>query len=190
MAHQTINDNTLVESLFELFRSRGYEGATLALLSEVTGLKKSSLYHRFPAGKYDMAKAVVLHISAQLHNLVIEPLINSKEAPKKRFNNMVATIKAFYCDGNKNCILNVLSLGEAKAEINALLNKDYNDWLAALIKLGKEVGMNQQEARKRSERFLVAVQGALVIQRLTNNAKTFKNSMEDEQKLFFSQKTG
>lgn len=185
MAHQTIDDNSLIESLFELFRSHGYEGATITLLSKVTGLKKSSLYHRFPAGKYDMVKAVVLHISEQLHNHVIEPLISGKETPKKRFRNMIVTVKKFYSDGKKNCILNVLSLGESKAEINSLLNKDYNDWLAALIKLAKEVGMNQQEARKRSESFLIAVQGALVIQRLTNNTQTFQNSMEYEQKQYF-----
>lgn len=185
MAYQTIDDNTLVESLFELFRSHGYESATISLLSKVTGLKKSSLYHRFPAGKYDMVKAVVLHISAQLHKLVIEPLMSGKGTPRKRFSNMIVTIKAFYCDGKKNCILNVLSLGDVKAEINTLLNEDYNDWLAALIKLGKEVGMNHQEARKRSEHFLITLQGALVIQRLTNNAQTFQNSMEYGQKQFF-----
>ncbi len=73
MALQTIDDHSLAESLFDVFRSRGYEGATLSLLSEVTGLKKSSLYHRFPAGKDDMVKAVVLYVSSQLHTHIIEP---------------------------------------------------------------------------------------------------------------------
>lgn len=41
MALQTIDDLSLAESLFEVFRSRGYEGATLSILSEVSGLKKS-----------------------------------------------------------------------------------------------------------------------------------------------------
>lgn len=185
MAQKTIDDNTLVESLFEVFRSHGYEDASLSLLSKVTGLKKSSLYHRFPAGKHDMVKAVVSHISAQIHEHVIEPLMSSKETPKKRFSNMIVTIKAFYNDGRKNCLLNVLSLGETQIEIQELLNKDYNAWLAALIKLGIEIGMNQKEARRRSEHFMIAVQGTLVIQRLTNNRQTFKNSMEYEQELFF-----
>ncbi len=185
MAQQTIDDNSLLQSLFEIFRSHGYEGTTISQLSEVTGLKKSSLYHRFPAGKEDMLTAVVNYVSAQLHQHVIEPLLDSREAPETRFSNMIVTIKAVYSDGRKNCLLNVLSLGDAKDKIKELLNKDYSDWITALIKLGTEAGMTQQEAAVRSEHFLIVVQGALVVQRLTSNMLTFENCMEYEQRQFF-----
>jgi len=185
MAQQTIDDRSLVEALFEVFRSRGYEGTTLSLLSDVTSLKKSSLYHRFPAGKEDMVKAVVLYVSTQLHELIIEPLLNSENSPETRFSNMVVTIKAFYSDGKKNCLLNVLSLGGANSEIKAQMNKDYDAWLNALIKLAKEKGMSKRVAELKAEHFLIVIEGALVIQRLTSKAKTFKNSIEYEQKQFF-----
>ena len=185
MALQTIDNNSLAGSLFEVFRNRGYEGATLSVLSEVTGLKKSSLYHRFPAGKDDMAKAVVLYVSSQLNSQIIEPLLNSKERPKIRFNKMITTVNLFYSDGRKNCLLNVLNLGEPKAEIKALLDKDYTDWLAALCRLGEEAGLGIKIAKERAEHFLIVVQGALVIQRLTNNNLTFKQNIEYEEKQFF-----
>jgi AcrR family transcriptional regulator len=185
MALQTIDNHSLAESLFDVFRSRGYEGATLSLLSEVTGLKKSSLYHRFPAGKDDMVKAVVLYVSSQLNTQIIEPLLNSKERPEKRFSKMIVTVNMFYSDGRKNCLLNVLNLGEPKAEIKELLNKDYTDWLAALCTLGEEAGLDTKLAKERAEHFLIVVQGALVIQRLTNNNLTFKKNMEYEEKYFF-----
>jgi AcrR family transcriptional regulator len=185
MAFQTIDNHSLIESLFEVFRSRGYEGATLSLLSEVTGLKKSSLYHRFPAGKDDMVKAVVVHVSSQLHTHIIEPLLNSKERPEERFSKMIVTVNLFYSDGRKNCLLNVLNLGEPKAEIKELLKKDYRDLLAALCTLGEEAGLEKKLAKERSEHFLIAVQGALVIQRLTNNNLTFKKNMEYEENQFF-----
>jgi len=187
MAHQTIDDHSLVESLFEVFRSRGYEGATLSQLAEVTGLKKSSLYHRFPAGKDDMVKAVVLYVSEQLHTHVIGPILKGEEEPEKLFDSMITTIKGLYSDGRKNCLLNVLSLGDANPEIKSLLKKDYNAWLAALIKLGMDAGMKQQEAKARSEHFMIVMQGALVVQRLTNNVLTFENSMEYEKNEFFRQ---
>lgn len=185
MALQTIDNHSLAESLFEVFRSRGYEGATLSLLSEVTGLKKSSLYHRFPAGKDDMVKAVIVYVSSQLHAHIIEPLLSSKERPKERFSNMIVTVNMFYNDGRKNCLLNVLNLGEPKAEIKELLNKDYTDWLAALCALGEEAGLDKKLAKERSEHFLIVVQGALVIQRLTNNDLTFKKIMKYEENQFF-----
>lgn len=187
MAHQTIDDHSLVESLYEVFRNRGYEGATLSQLADVTGLKKSSLYHRFPAGKDDMVKAVVLYVSGQLHQYVIEPILKGEKAPETLFDAMIATIKAVYSDGRKNCLLNVLTLGDANPEIKSLLNEDYNAWLAALIKLGTDTGMDQQEAEARAKHFLVIVQGALVVQRLTNNESTFLSCMEYEKKEFFRQ---
>lgn len=185
MALPTIDDYSLAESLFEVFRSRGYEGATLSLLSEVTGLKKSSLYHRFPKGKDDMVKSVVLYVSTQLHAQIIAPLLNSKKPPKKRFRKMIATVNMFYSDGRKNCLLNVLNLGEPKAEIKELLNKDYMDWLAALCRLGEEAGLDKKIAKERSEHFLIVVQGALVVQRLTNNNLIFNKNLEYEEKQFF-----
>ncbi len=132
-----------------------------------------------------MAKAVVLYVSSQLHTYIIGPLLNDKQVPEQRFNTMLTTINSFYHEGKKNCLLNVLSLGEKKKEISELLNKDYSDWLDALIKLAKDAGLSKKEAKIRSEHFLIAIQGALVIQRLINNSQTFQNAMEYEEKLFF-----
>ena len=43
-----------IAALAEVFRERGYEGASLAALSEASGLGKASLYHFFPKGKEEM----------------------------------------------------------------------------------------------------------------------------------------
>jgi len=49
----------IVGRLFIVFQDKGYEGASLADLSQATGLGKSSLYHHFPRGKEQMAEAVL-----------------------------------------------------------------------------------------------------------------------------------
>ena len=97
---------------------------------------------------------------------------------------MMKTVKAFYSDGGKNCLLNVLNLGEAKADIKKRQNEDYSAWLNALIHLGVEVGMPQPEAKNWAGRFIIIIDGALVIQRLTSNKQTFEKHMEYEQKQF------
>ena len=45
----------VLPQLAEVFRAHGYEGATLALISDATGLGKGSLYNFFPGGKEQMA---------------------------------------------------------------------------------------------------------------------------------------
>lgn len=185
MARQTINDVSLVEKLFEVFRIYGYENTSIAQLSLATGLKKSSLYHRFPAGKDDMVKAVVMHSGEQLHKYLITPLLDRNKAPDVRFANMLSTVNEFYNGGRNNCLFNVLNIGDTKVEIRALLNEGYIHWIEALTQLGKEAGQSEKEAKEKSERFLVVVQGALVIQRLTNNTKTLDGNLQREKIEFF-----
>ena len=184
MAQQANENTALIGALFDIFRNHGYEGTTISLMSEVTGLQKSSLYHHFPKGKDDMLKAVVSYVSKQIQQHIITPLLNTQIKPEKRFSNMITTIKAFYSEGRKNCLLNVLNLGEAKLEIKKLQNDDYSAWLDALIQLGKEAGLNQQDAKNWAERFFIILEGALVIQRLTSDMQTFEKHMEYEQNSF------
>ncbi|NJR74520.1 MAG: helix-turn-helix transcriptional regulator, partial [Scytonema sp. CRU_2_7] len=49
----------VIVQLTKVFRQYGYEGATLARLSEATGLGKASLSSPFPKGKEEMAAAVL-----------------------------------------------------------------------------------------------------------------------------------
>ena len=66
MRPQKVQDIEIMTSLVKTFRSRGYEGSSLAELAKSTGLKKASLYHRFPKGKEEMAIAVLNH-TANIH---------------------------------------------------------------------------------------------------------------------------
>ncbi|MFH2134494.1 MAG: TetR/AcrR family transcriptional regulator [Pseudomonadota bacterium] len=186
MAQQSTPNDTIMESLFEVFRCHGYEGTTLSQLSEVTGLRKSSLYHYFPEGKVDMVKAVVSYFSGQLQQNVIEPLLDTQKTPQARFSTMVETLKTFYSNGAKNCLLNTLSLGEAKEEIRAQVSKNYFAFLEALQKLGMEAGLKSNDAKLWAERFLVVVEGTLIIQRLTANPLAFDKAMDFERKQFLS----
>lgn len=185
MAHPTIDDTTLAKVLFEVFRNHGYEGATIAQLSEATGLKKSSLYHRFPAGKEDMAKAVVSYVGNQLQQQLIEPMQNTTVSPEQRFDMMVQVLTQFYANGDKNCLLNVLMLGDSKMDLNQMLQQMYAVFRNTLIKLAKDAGFNAREAQVRADTFLMLMEGGLVIQRLTNSPQTFVHSMTYAKKQFF-----
>ncbi len=184
MVQATIDDDVLTSAVFETFRQYGYEGATISLLSSVTGLKKSSLYHRFPAGKDDMSKAAVGYVQIQIQQHMIVPLLNKTVAPGVRFSTMIAATQQFFVDGTKNCLLNVLSLGDVKPEIQQQLNAIYDAFLYALERLAQEIGLDAHEAKLWAERFLIFLEGALVIQRLTKNKEMFIQQLQYEQQQF------
>ena len=57
--HPKVSEEEVVQKLFQVFRLKGFDGASLSDLAEATGLKKASLYHRYPGGKQEMAAAVM-----------------------------------------------------------------------------------------------------------------------------------
>ncbi len=69
-----INEPELLSRLTDLFRTYGYDRASLSKISEVTGLGRSSLYHRFPGGKAEMADAVLTAADEWLGEYVLAPL--------------------------------------------------------------------------------------------------------------------
>ena len=78
----------VLDRLLDTFRGDGYDGASLAQLSAVTGLGKSSLYHHFPGGKSDMALQVLAHMSAGLERDLLAPMQGSG-TPQERLDAML-----------------------------------------------------------------------------------------------------
>ncbi|MCH8014302.1 MAG: helix-turn-helix transcriptional regulator, partial [Candidatus Dadabacteria bacterium] len=81
--HKQIDNETLIRKLTQVFRDYGYEGASLTNLSKATGLKKASLYHRFPGGKEEMAIEVLNKAGKWIEENIVSPL-NSNLKPEKK----------------------------------------------------------------------------------------------------------
>jgi AcrR family transcriptional regulator len=72
---RTLNERPdVVPLVAEVFREFGYEGASLSRITEKSGVGKGSLYHFFPGGKEDMAKAVLDDVDAWFERHVFQPL--------------------------------------------------------------------------------------------------------------------
>ncbi len=46
-----VSEDFVLDKIAAVFRLHGYEGASIRLLAQATGLERASLYHRFPGGK-------------------------------------------------------------------------------------------------------------------------------------------
>ena len=106
-----VEPDDIIDRLMEVFRTVGYDGATLSKLSKATGLQRASLYHRFPGGKKAMAEAVLAHAGAWLDTHVLTPLMGSG-TPQARLQKMAEALDTFYVQGGKSCLLDSLSFGE------------------------------------------------------------------------------
>ncbi len=163
--------------LGEVFRRYGYEGATLARLSEATGLGRASLYHHFPQGKEGMAAAVMERIYGLLQEQMLAPLLGDG-SPESRIKAMCASLTNFYHGGENSCFLEVLSLGEAKDILREPIKRTAKAWLDALSQVLTEVGCNEQTARQRAEDALIQIEGALVLARCLEDTTPFLRTIE------------
>ena len=110
MRPQKILDKDMLTGLTKVFREKGYEGASLNELAEVTGLKKASLYHRFPKGKQEMAEAVFTHLDEWVTQNIFFSLKDETQTPELRLKNGLAHIRELYNGGNETCIFRAFSM--------------------------------------------------------------------------------
>jgi TetR/AcrR family transcriptional repressor of lmrAB and yxaGH operons len=179
-----IEDADLLRKLSDVFRDLGYEGTSLAALSEATGLQKASLYHRFPGGKEQMAGEVMKRAEAWLKENVLTPL-RSSGPPSARIRAMARTIDAFYAGGRQACLLNMMATPhQDRGPFARLIKKAFKAWIETLATVLVDARFDEETARFRAERAVMLLQGSLVLSRGMGTTRPFRSYLANlEQEL-------
>lgn len=174
----SVEEEELMARLGTVFRDVGYEGATLAVLAEATGLKKASLYHRFPEGKVQMAREVLESAGAWLEEHILAPL-KSASPPVDRIAAMVKRLDEFYSGGRQACLLNMLSSAHIhEGPFTQLIKQIFEAWIGALSVVLIDAGVDRKTARTRSERAVIMLQGSLVLSRGMGTTRPFREFLK------------
>lgn len=104
---------TYIPCLLRLFRQYGYDGATLAKISEATGLGKASLYHHFPGGKDEMVETVLDYLERWMDQNILQ-MLKSQGDPVSRLQQMCNRVSEVYEGGKQPCLSAILLLGSAR----------------------------------------------------------------------------
>ena len=178
MPPSKVDDAELLDRLIQVFRTYGFEGASLSRISEATGLQRASLYHRFPGGKEEMARAVLQRAAGWLREHALKPLESSDQAPPlERLKRMGASLEAFYESGRRSCLLDALSFSDASDAVQSDVRAAMQLWSDKLAGSGRELGLSEAEASAWAEDRVVQIQGALVVSRVTGNAAVFERAL-------------
>jgi TetR/AcrR family transcriptional regulator, lmrAB and yxaGH operons repressor len=180
---QLINDETLLDGLSVVFRDVGYEGASLAKLAEATGLKRASLYHRFPGGKEQMASEVLQAASNALSTLIIRPLLANIPVAE-RMTLAKQGLTSFYKGGQSSCLLNMLSSPHGDGPFAAFVSKSFHAIIDAFATAANAAGFERRNARVRALMAVSLIHGALVVSRGLNSTEAFSFALEELDKIF------
>jgi TetR/AcrR family transcriptional repressor of lmrAB and yxaGH operons len=171
MRPSKLSDKQLFGRLTEVFRRRGYDGASYVDLMKATGLVKASLYHRFPGGKEEMVGAIQSEVDRHFAEYVLAPAMEEGE-PKQRARRMAQRLHEFYDSGKTWCLLDTLSLTESRATL-AHAKKSMEFWVERFARVGRDAGLSAGVARKRAEEAVAAIEGGLVVARVLKNRRPF-----------------
>jgi AcrR family transcriptional regulator len=178
MAKPVSDRADLLPLLAEVFRSHGYEGATLALISQATGLGKGSLYHFFPGGKAQMAADVLAEIDGWFEVNIFAPL-RTADDPARAVAAMIGAVDGYFRSGQRVCLVGVIALGASRDTFAVQVQGYFTRWNDALTRVLRRSGSSARVARRRSTDALVTIQGALVLARALDDSRIFAQAMAE-----------
>ncbi len=172
MTERSVARAKIIATLAETFRRYGYEGASVARLSDASGLSKASLYYHFPGGKEEMAEAVLADLTAWFNDHVFAPL-RGAEPPEDRIAAMLAEVNDYYRGGSAVCLFGFFAMGETRERFSAPVADFFANWIASLSAALAEAGVEPEEAIRRAADGLMEIEGALLLSRALSDTGPF-----------------
>jgi AcrR family transcriptional regulator len=174
MRNQKVDPEDVDQRLFAVFCELGYDGASMELLAEATGLKKASLYHRFPNGKREMAQHVLNIVEQWIQENIVTALSDQQVSREKRLKKAIAAINHLYNGGEKNCLLRALSMGTDAALFKEQVAANFQLIAKGFAALATAYGASPARAQQKAKQVNATLQGALVMSGATGDKSYFK----------------
>lgn len=172
MARTVLDRSDAVRALAGVFHKRGFEGGSLSVIQQETGLGRGSLYHFFPEGKTDMARAVLDQVGEWFEERIFIPLRTAENATKA-VEAMSQGVADYFASRESVCLFAAITLGQEKDTFAEAVRTYFTDWVDALAGALRTGGLSPQEAADRALHAVAAIQGGLILARADGDYATF-----------------
>jgi len=176
MARVIAEREDVIPMLGEIFRTYGFEGASLARITEGTKLGKGSIYHFFPGGKEEMAQAVLAQVDDWFKHNVFDSLSEGAD-PIKGITAMFDDVGRYFLSGRRVCLVGVFALGNERDRFAERIRDYFAAWIDALAAALIRTGRKPDDARALAEEVVGGIQGALVLARALDRTDVFTESL-------------
>ena len=169
----------IVKELLDLFFIFGYNGTTLSLIAERTGLGRASLYHHFPGGKEEMARAVLQQADAW-GDAHICSLRNAHELPAdERLRVTLNKIDSVHYRPEQLSPANAFTIGEGALLYREHVATRFRNMALLVGELLQAIGLPENVARRRGWELQLLWEGGLVSARVLNDMSIFRDLMRN-----------
>ncbi|WP_289045918.1 TetR/AcrR family transcriptional regulator [uncultured Olleya sp.] len=178
MRPKKVLDKNIVIGLSQVFRDKGYEGASLNELAEITGLKKASLYHRFPDGKQQMAQAVFTYIDNWVNQHIFSALNDTSKTPQERLKGGLDNIKILYAGGKESCIFSAFSKQKGMSLFEQNIKDSMTEWINCFTKIAYALNFPIKQSKDHAIQTLIEIQGSLIVTKGLNDTNLFEATLK------------
>jgi TetR/AcrR family transcriptional repressor of lmrAB and yxaGH operons len=167
MATEPSTRDRLITAAATLFRRRGYHATGLAEILSEAGVPKGSLYHFFPAGKVDLAKAAADWTAAMLIRIIDDaflPAPGYREGATHYFHKLAKLFQI--ADAADTCPISALLFdGPESADFRSHAEAVFQRLIDAVAGHARRLGLPEADAQMQAETLLIAVEGAWTLAR-------------------------
>jgi AcrR family transcriptional regulator len=172
MARTVLDRSDVVLALAGVFRKRGFEGGSLSYIQQETGVGRGSLYHFFPEGKTDMARAVLDQVGEWFEERIFLPLRTATD-PRQAIADTSREVAEYFISRERVCLFAAITLGEEQETFAQSVRTYFTDWVDALTAALATAGLTPRVAHDRALDAVAAIQGGLVLARAYGDDQTF-----------------
>ena len=165
--------DALLDKLVDVVYDHGYDGATLSVISEATGLGKASLYHHFPGGKEQIATEVLAR-SDRWGEQHLARLLADADGPRAKLGVLFRALEDAHTRAHQLTLMNVFTFGAARRVFGERVRERVQAGLHALADLVQQCGVPPDEAASRALDAYVQVEGAMVLARTLDDLEVFR----------------
>ena len=177
MRTQKVDPENVDLKLFEIFSELGYDGASMELLAQATGLKKASLYHRFPDGKKGMALQALKIVEQWIQTNIVDLSADNELKPEAKLNRAIKAVHQLYNGGANNCLLRTLSVGTDAAAFKAAVSNSFSLLAGGFTNIAIELGLPPKTAAEKARQINLSIQGSLVLAGATGDKSYFEDAL-------------
>lgn len=162
----------LVDTAALLFRRQGYAATGVNQILEVADVKAGSLYHHFPAGKQELAAAVVDGVGAAIERRLRE-LLDSGSPVSDIVDGWIDLMAAgLASDQRDGCPIEPIATESVNAseQVREASARAFGGWCLAVADRLRADGWPDADADQTALAVIALIEGALILSRIAGDA--------------------
>lgn len=168
----------VVAQLVEIFFEHGFDGTTLNIISQRTGLGRASIYHHFPGGKNEMARAVLEYSDRWGYEYIQKVALDEEHSAENRLAQIVKNLDEIHSRPGQLTPANAFMIGENSAFFAKHVQGYFHGHMRLMSELMVKCGLSEKVAQRRAWEFRILCEGGLVCARVLGDMSIFRNLMQ------------